>query len=144
MDKPKFHELVNMVEQVHNGSIIRFTERFDKKVGISLIIVLSEIRKLGACQASELAKVLGYSKSSMSAIMKKLFAANYIEQKMDLHDRRKNVIIITDEGNAILDEAEVIGQEYYETMYSVLTEDELMQYIEIQKKLLHQVQSFKK
>ncbi|MEK4628139.1 MAG: MarR family winged helix-turn-helix transcriptional regulator [Solibacillus sp.] len=143
MDKPKFYELINMVEQVNNASIIRYTEGFKQPIGISLIIVLSEIRKLGKCQPVELAKKLGYSKSSISTIINKLITASYIEQATDVHDRRKMYLHITECGMNILREAESLGQQYYESVYGILTEEELLQYINIQKKLLQQINSSK-
>lgn len=142
MNKPKLHELINMVEQVHNASIVKYTEAFQKPIGISSIIVLSEIRKNGKCQPVDLTKTLGYSKSSISAITNKLLRAGYIEQLPDAHDRRKMFLHITDAGVAIMDEAETLGQQYYETVYGVLTEEELQQYIMIQQKLLKQIQTF--
>lgn len=136
MNKPKFYELINMVEQVNNASIIQYTEALSKPIGISSIIILSEIRKLERCQPIELSSNLGYSKSSISSITNKLLNAGYIENTVDRHDRRKIYLSLTSTGNEILREAEHLGQQYYESVYSVLTDEELVQYIEIQKKLL--------
>lgn len=44
MQKPSIYELINMVEQVNNASIIKFTEGLSQPVGISGVIVLSEIK----------------------------------------------------------------------------------------------------
>lgn len=142
MNKPKLHELINMIGQLNNASVIKYTEGFQKPIGISSIIVLSEIRKNGKCQPVDLAKTLDYSKSSISAITNKLLSAGYIEQLPDAHDRRKIFLHITDAGVAIMDEAETLGQQYYETVYGVLTEEELQQYIMIQQKLLKQIKNF--
>lgn len=139
MDKPKFHELINMVEQVHNASIIQFTEGFSKPTSISSIIILSEIRKLKTCQPIDLAKKLGYSKSSISAITTKLIAAGYVEQTADVHDRRKLYLHVTEAGTEMLAEAEMLGKDYYERVYGILTDEELLYFITIQKKLLQQI-----
>ena len=139
MEKPSIYELINMIEQVNNESIIQFTESLSKPISISSIIVLSEIKKRKTCQPIELAKKLGYSKSSITAISGKLIRANYITSIADPHDRRKTYFTITAEGMDILKEAEILGQKYYETIYSVLTEEELAQFIQIQRKLLYHI-----
>lgn len=139
MEKPSIYELINMVEQVNNASIIQYTDSLSKPIGISSIIVLSEIKKQKTCQPIELAKKLGYSKSSITAISNKLISANYITSTTDPHDRRKTYFTITAEGMDILKEVEILGQKYYETIYSVLTEEELSQYIHIQRKLLYHI-----
>mgnify|MGYP003482951324 len=128
-----------MVEQVNNTSIIQYTDSLSKPISISSIIVLSEIKKRKTCQPIELAKKLGYSKSSITAISNKLIRASYITSIADPHDRRKTYFTITTEGMDILKEAEILGQKYYETIYSVLTEEELSQYINIQRKLLYHI-----
>ncbi|MCG3420270.1 MarR family winged helix-turn-helix transcriptional regulator [Oceanobacillus jordanicus] len=143
MNKPTFYELINMVEQVNNANIIQFTEGLTKPIGISSLIVLSEIRKLEQCQPIELSNKLGYSKSSISIITKKLLDAGYIENTFDPHDRRKIYLSLTSAGNDMLREAEYLGQQYYENIYSVLTDEELLQYIEIQKKLLNKLKGSK-
>jgi len=139
MEKPSIYELINMVEQVNNTSIIQYTDSLSKPISISSIIVLSEIKKCKTCQPIELAKKLGYSKSSITAISNKLIRASYITSIADPHDRRKTYFTITTEGMDILKEAEILGQKYYETIYSVLTEEELSQYINIQRKLLYHI-----
>lgn len=139
MEKPSIYELINMVEQVNNASIIQYTDSLSKPIGISSIIVLSEIKKQKTCQPIELAKKLGYSKSSITAISNKLISANYIISTTDPHDRRKTYFTITAEGMDILKEVEILGRKYYETIYSVLTEEELSQYIHIQRKLLYHI-----
>ena len=139
MEKPSIYELINMVEQVNNATIIQYTDSLSKPIGISSIIVLSEIKKRKKCQPIELAKKLGYSKSSITAISNKLISAGYITSTADPHDRRKTYFTITTEGIDILKEAETIGKKYYETLYSVLTEEELAQYIRIQRKLLYHI-----
>ena len=44
----------------------------------------------------------------------------------------------------ILKEAEILGQKYYETIYSVLTEEELAQFVQIQRKLLYHIKQYTK
>ncbi|WP_332645820.1 MarR family winged helix-turn-helix transcriptional regulator [Lysinibacillus sp. 54212] len=141
MKKPSIYELVNMVEQVNNASIIQYTDNLSKPIGISSIIVLSEIKKQKKCQPIQLANILGYSKSSITAISNKLLQAGYITSIADPHDRRSISFEVTNEGIAILKEAEMLGQKYYETIYSVLTEEELSQYIAIQRKLLYHIKN---
>ncbi len=141
MEKPSIYELINMVEQVNNASIIKFTEGLSQPIGISAVIVLSEVKKSGRCKPIDLAKKLGYSKSSITAISNKLMDAGYIARTEDQHDRRTVYFTITDKGNAILKEVEVLGQDYYKTIYSVLSEEELHQYIQIQRKLLNHIKN---
>lgn len=141
MQKPSIYELINMVEQVNNASIIKFTEGLSQPIGISGVIVLSEIKKCGKCKPIDLAKQLGYSKSSITAISTKLMDAGYIVRSEDQHDRRTVYFSITEKGTATLKEVEMLGQDYYATIYSVLSEEELHQYIRIQRKLLFHIKN---
>lgn len=141
MEKPSIYELINMVEQVNNASVVNFTEGLTQPIGISSVIVLSEIKKCGKCKPIDLANKLGYSKSSITVISNKLLDASYIVRTEDQHDRRTVYFSITEKGNAILKEVELLGQNYYATIYSVLSEEELQQYIQIQRKLLFHIKN---
>lgn len=65
--------------------------------------------------------------------------AGYIVRSEDQHDRRTVYFSITEKGTATLKEVEMLGQDYYATIYSVLSEEELHQYIRIQRKLLFHI-----
>lgn len=128
--------LTHMIQQITNENIVRFTKEFSYPIGISTIIVLHEIEARGPIKQLDLAIVLGYSKSTITNIAEKLVKLNLVERTYDTKDRRTVYLKITEKGMGALKEAKTLGEKIYKELFSILSEEELLGYIEIQKKLL--------
>lgn len=127
--------LIHMIQQVTNENIVRFTNEFSYPIGISTIVSLAEIRASGPVKQIDLSDKLGYSRSTITNMADKLVKLGLVERVYDEKDRRTIHLQITEQGKEALEEAKAIGDKIYSEQYSVLTEEELEQYIRIQKKL---------
>lgn len=127
--------LIHMIQQVTNENIVRFTNEFSYPIGISTIVSLAEIRASGPVKQIDLSDKLGYSRSTITNMADKLVKLGLVERVYDEKDRRTIHLQITEQGKEALQEAKAIGDKIYSEQYSVLTEEELEQYIRIQKKL---------
>jgi len=136
--------LTHMIEQITNENIVRFSKEFVYPIGISTIIVLGEIAASGPIKQIDLADRLGYSKSSITNIANKLANLELIRRIYDSSDRRTVQLEITDKGYEALEESKTLGDKIYKELFSILSEEELLFYIEIQKKLLAQISNNKR
>lgn len=127
--------LIHMIKQVTNENIVRFTNEFSYPIGISTIVTLAEIHASGPVKQIDLSDKLGYSRSTITNMADKLVKLGLVERVYDEKDRRTIHLQITEQGKEALEEAKAIGDKIYSEQYSVLTEEELEQYIRIQKKL---------
>lgn len=136
MEKRNFFKLIRTAELFSNESILRWTRAFKHNIGISPILVLSELKQKGAQKQSELANELGYTPGAMTNIANRLIKDGYADRQYDQADRRIIRLVITDTGKELLDEAQQKGQELREELFSVLSEEEIQQFLAIHEKLL--------
>lgn len=129
-------KLIRTVELFTNESIIRWTKAFKFNIGISPILVLSELNQKGALKQSELANQLGYTPGAMTNIANRLIRDGYADRIYDEADRRIIRLSITNVGKEILGEAQQKGKELRKELFSVLTEEERKQFLIIHEKLL--------
>lgn len=129
-------ELIRTLELFGNKTMIRWSKAFPYNVGVSQILVLSELRENGAMKQSEVARVLGYTPGALTNIADRLMKDAYVERTFDKGDRRIIRISITEKGRNILDQAQKTGQKMRKDIFSILTEEEIQQYLDIQQKLL--------
>ncbi|MGY0694656.1 MarR family winged helix-turn-helix transcriptional regulator [Virgibacillus sp. FSP13] len=97
---------------------------------------MSELKQKGAQKQSELANELGYTPGAMTNIANRLIKDGYADRKYDEADRRIIRLAITDTGKELLEEAQQKGLELRKELFSVLTEEEIEQFLAIHEKLL--------
>lgn len=125
-----------MIDQMNNENIVRFTKAFPYPLGISPILVLSELRAKGPQKQAELAETIGYTKGAMTSIATKLVDLGLAKRLYDDNDRRTIRMEITKEGENALVKAQSIGQDVFIQLFEVLDDEEIAQYFLIQEKLL--------
>lgn len=136
MEKDNIFKLIRTVELFTNESIIRWNKAFKHNIGISPILVLSELKQKGPQKQSMLAKELEYTPGAMTNIANRLIKEDYAERHYNKTDRRIVLLAITDKGTAILREAQEKGQELRSQLFDVLNEEEINQFLAIHEKLL--------
>lgn len=136
MKQTNIFKLIHMIEQVNNANIIRFTKAFPYPLGISPILVLNELHVKGPQKQAELAETIGYTKGAMTSIAEKLVKLGLAERLYDPSDRRTIRLQITEEGQEALAKAQSIGKEVFVQLFDVLDEEEIVQYLQIQEKLV--------
>lgn len=132
-------DLIHTSERVNDRATVRFMNRLNKNIGISQIIVLSQLHEHGPQMSSKLAAMLGYTTGAMTGISNKLIKENYAAREYLENDRRVILLAITEQGRQIITEVQELNQKMMEEIYSKLSEKEIDQYLGIQKKLLEHV-----
>lgn len=140
MQESSIFQLIRTIELFTNETIIRWSKAFPYNASVPQILVLFVLLQKGARKQSELANELGYTPGAMTNIATGLIKEAYAKRVYDENDRRIVRLEITDKGKEILVQAQKTGQEMREQIFSVLTEEEVQQYLEIQKKLLRHIQ----
>jgi len=136
-------ELIHMIDKINNENIVRFTKAFPYPLGISPILVLSDLKKNGVQKLVDLADKLGYTKGAMTNIATKLLDLGLAEKVFDETDRRVIQLRITPTGEKALSEAQAIGQTLFMQHFEALNEEEINQYFNIQEKLLKHIEDQK-
>jgi len=83
----------------------------------------------------EIAEELRINPSSLSELINKLEADNYLERKVDPNDKRATRIYLTEKGTARAIELQDERNEVLEEQFSNLTEEEKIQLLNLLKKL---------
>ena len=143
MKQTTIFRLIQMVEQMNNSNIMRFTKAFRYPIGISPILALSELKTKGPQKQAELAETVGVTKGAMTSIAAKLVELGLAERLYDENDRRTIQLSLTAEGKKALVEAQEIGQEVYMELFGVLSEEEVGQYLSLQEKLIRGIEERK-
>ena len=136
MSRTDIFELIRTVELFSNETIIRWNKSFGHSIGISPILVLSELKNKGPQKQTVLAKNLGYTPGAMTNISNRLIRNGLAERKYNENDRRNVFLEITEKGYTLLIEAHQKGQEVHAELFQVLSEEELEQFLAIHEKLL--------
>ncbi|WP_419393102.1 MarR family winged helix-turn-helix transcriptional regulator [Cytobacillus praedii] len=139
MNQTNIFKLIQAIEQMNNDNIMRFTKAFPYPLGISPILVLSELRTKGPQKQVELAETVGYTKGAMTNIATKLVNLGLAERLYDENDRRIIQLKITAAGEQALTEAQKIGKDVFAQLFEVLSEEEIDQYLMIQEKLVRSI-----
>lgn len=140
MEQANIFKLIHAIEKMNNHNIIQFTKQYPYPLGISPILVLSELRQKGPQKQVELAETLGYTKGAMTNIANKLVNLEFVDRLNVKQDKRANQLSITSTGEKALVEAQEIGKEMFVDLFQVLTEEEIDQYLSIQEKLLQGIE----
>ena len=143
MKQKNIFKLIRAVEQMNNENIMQFTKAFQHPLGISPILVLSELRTKGPQKQAELAETIGYTKGAMTSIAEKLVNLGFAERLYDETDRRTIQLQITIAGENALKEAQAIGEDVFIRLFETLSEEEINQYLMIQEKIVQGIQSRK-
>ncbi|MFJ7666298.1 MarR family winged helix-turn-helix transcriptional regulator [Lysinibacillus sp. NPDC097195] len=136
MKQTSIFRLIHMIDQMNNANIIRFTKEFPYPLGVSPILVLSELKQKGPQRQAELAETIGYTKGAMTSIAEKLVKLGLAERLYDENDRRTIRLQITEEGKNAFSKAQDVGKDVFIQLFEVLNEEEIEQYLLILEKLV--------
>ncbi|WP_409369713.1 MarR family winged helix-turn-helix transcriptional regulator [Lysinibacillus sp. 38-6] len=136
MKQTSIFRLIHMIDQMNNANIIRFTKEFPYPLGVSPILVLSELKHKGPQRQAELAETIGYTKGAMTSIAEKLVKLGLAERLYDENDRRTIRLQITEEGKNAFNKAQDVGKDVFIQLFEVLNEEEIEQYLLILEKLV--------
>lgn len=136
MEDTNLFQVIHKTEQLNNLNIYHFTKSFNHKIGVSPILVLSELKVEGAQKQTVLADKLGCTPGAMTNIANKLVKLGFAKRLYNEDDRRHVLMEITDAGRNVLVDAQARGREAHSEIFNVLSEEELQQYLALTEKLL--------
>ncbi|MFS0783648.1 MarR family winged helix-turn-helix transcriptional regulator [Bacillus sp. 1P06AnD] len=136
MGQSDIFKLIHAVELFTNKAIIKWSKSFQYSIGISPILVLSELLHNGSQKQTDLANKLGYTPGSITNIANKLVKNGMAVREYSESDRRTVYLTITDKGLDVVNEAHLKGTELRQELFEALTEEEVQQFLEIHEKLL--------
>lgn len=141
LEKTDVFKLIRTIEMFSNEAIIKWNKSFQHNIGISPILVLAELKQRGPQKQTALANRLGYTAGAMTNIADRLIRLNLAERKYNEDDRRNVFLVITDQGLAVLKEAQQKGQEMHAELFKELSHEELEQLLLIHEKLLKSIKN---
>ncbi|OAB47307.1 MarR family winged helix-turn-helix transcriptional regulator [Paenibacillus antarcticus] len=136
MGQTDIFKLIRSGELFTNEAIIRWMKSFDYNIGISPVLVLTELKLRGTQKHTTLSKKLGYSPGAITSIADRLIKLGLAEREYNENDRRNVFLSITDKGLEVQKEAQQKGLELHVELFKVLSEEEVQQFINIYDKLL--------
>ncbi|WP_391205144.1 MarR family winged helix-turn-helix transcriptional regulator [Psychrobacillus sp. L4] len=137
-------KVIRKFETLSNETIVRFTKSFNKSIGLSPVLVLSELNKNGLQKSTVLASSLGYTPGAITNISTKLVKEKYVERIYNEEDRRNVLLKITPKGEELLQEAIVKGEKLHIELFSALSEEELKQLLTLYEKILQNLSEIEK
>ena len=98
---------------------------FSAHLTMSQLKILFSLRLNGAAGGQELAQMMGVSLATMTGIVDRLVASDYVSRREDPKDRRIRRIELTPQAIKLTDEMIIQGEEHQRQLLSRLTLDEL-------------------
>lgn len=94
-------------------------------VGSPEIHVLAYIRRFGPCATSEINRVFGYKKSTVTSMLDRLEAKSYITRDVNPEDRRSFLLAIRPEGEALATAAGAVVERFERAVAAQVSEEDM-------------------
>jgi DNA-binding MarR family transcriptional regulator len=98
---------------------------FSVNLTMSQLKILFALRLHGGAGGQELAQIMGVSLATMTGIVDRLVAGDYVSRREDPHDRRVRRIELTEQGSGLIDGIMTAGEEHQRRLLDRLSVDEL-------------------
>ncbi|WP_336774843.1 MarR family winged helix-turn-helix transcriptional regulator [Paenibacillus sp. MMO-58] len=120
---------------VHRRLTAMFRDLMPEDLTFDQSSTLRYLRTMGVCTSTELADAFCVGKSSITAIITRLFDKQLLERIPDEKDRRVTLLRLTEEGQRMADAVEVKIQEVIAKYLKHFNEKEALAFIETYEKL---------
>jgi DNA-binding MarR family transcriptional regulator len=94
-------------------------------VGSSEIHLLAYIRRFGPCPISEISRVFGHKKSTVTSMLDRLVEKGYITREVNPDDRRTFMLSIRPEGDTVARAAGALVERFEREVAARISEDDL-------------------
>lgn len=94
-------------------------------VSSSEIHLLAYIRRFGPCPMSEISRVFGHKKSTVTSMLDRLAEKGYITRDVNPEDRRSFVLAIRPEGAAVAKAAGALVERFEQAVAARVSEEDL-------------------
>lgn len=120
------------------------TQSFGNSTGRNDLAVLAGLDQYGPISQADLGRRLGINLGDMVAVLKRLEADESVARQQDPHDRRRNTIEITKEGQATLVRLETAALTAQNELLEPLSEPEREQLVELLQKLVEHHRDYRR
>ncbi|WP_159439884.1 MarR family winged helix-turn-helix transcriptional regulator [Bacillus sinesaloumensis] len=128
-------ETFTLLDEVNALLLKEFEAIFQYDITTKQSIVLHHVYQAGTITVNELAQLMKISASATSQLLNKLESEQYIKREINPNNRREILISLGSKGKEMYKESEKIDQVIMEKYYSKLTEEEMIQFQTIVRKL---------
>jgi DNA-binding MarR family transcriptional regulator len=144
-DKPLDRELMESIIRRYEEATYRMHRRVnalirrcigEEDITLDQYLVIRYLRMNGRSISSELADVFGVAKSSITAIMTRLFDKRLIERVPDAKDRRVIYLSLTEAGRKLAEAVDGRIRAKLSTIMNQFSRDEALQFVETYEKLV--------
>lgn len=128
------------VSKIHPMIIRELTKRQQGIISrgfltIPQIVILDYLAERGPCKMSELAKVLNFSMSAVTAIVDKMIELKLVKREHSSKDRRVINIIMLHKGREVFKRINKERRDIVNDIFSVLTKSEKVEYMRLLRKI---------
>lgn len=125
-----FHLVHVLKRQLHEQ-----VEQLDLPIAPMHVRVIKIISKKSPCTAMDVVSVLNRDKAQVTRLIKTLLEEGFIEKRPNPEDKRSQCLLTTEKGNAILAKIKTIDDEIFRKMTNEVSNEELIIFQIIAKKL---------
>nr|WP_275695652.1 MarR family transcriptional regulator [Fredinandcohnia sp. SECRCQ15] len=128
-------ETFHILDEVNSLLLKEFESILDYELTPKQTMVVHHVHQSTTITVNELAHLMNISASAVSQLLNKLEQENYVKREINPNNRREILITLGSKGLELYDEYDKIDQKIIDKYYSKLTEDEMIQFQSIVKKL---------
>ncbi len=133
--KAYMKETFNLLDEVNSLLLQEFESIFHYDITTKQSVVLHHVYQAKTITVNELAQLMNISASAVSQLLNKLESELYIKREINPKNRREILISLGSKGIELYEESDKIDQRIMEKYYSKLTEEEMIQFQTIVRKL---------
>ena len=134
MDFPKSHEsarrigtfILSPLHKAYRQAML-YMEGGDCAAGVSSseVHIIAYIKRFGPCPMSELSRVFGHKKSTVTSMLDRLTEKGYISREVNPEDRRSFLLAVLPEGEAVAKAAGAVVERFERDVLAKVTEEEM-------------------
>ena len=102
---------------------------------IPQVVILDLLVERGPCRMSELARVLGFTMSAVTAIVDKMISLRLVKRERSSQDRRVVKVIILNKGKETAGRVSEERRDVANNIFSALTEEDRNEYLRLLRKV---------
>lgn len=123
---------VRLLRNLLTSRVVAAFEPYGMRTGTFSTLAL--ISANPGCSQSEIARQIGADKSIVVAIVDHLESAGFATRQRSREDRRRNVLTLTQKGEALVDEMRALGHMAEQPIRDALSPDEVVQLIALTRR----------
>lgn len=122
-----------------------FTRRQQKNIfargllTVPQVVILDFLAERGCCQMNELAKVLNFTMSAVTAIVDKMVGLKLVKRERSSEDRRVVKVMMLNKGKEAIKRVREDRRNCVNDLFSVLAEKEREEYVRMLKKIVNKL-----